>query len=486
MKRRCYDRHLIFVVSAVFLAYLLLLPTFVRRLDPLTGDEPFYVMTAISMVRDFDLDESNNYANRDYDEFYPPDPLPADWRGWPAFPRDLPPHPAVTDRPGLYTKHGLGLSLLIALPYAVFGRVGAMLVVMACATALAAQMYLLGRDVGASPRLAAVLTLALSLTMPLAPYALLLFPEVPAALLLLYAVRRLAAHANAPWHMLAAGVAIGFLPWLHQRFGLTAAVLGIVLVVCWRAAWPSWPFLGAIGAVIAGGVSIVAYNFWLYGQPLQNTRDHAGFSGLHGTVNGLFGVMIDAQWGLFIAAPLLVLSISALPWWYQHARRLALISAAAIVPYLALVAAYKVWWGEWGPPARYMTPIVPFAIAPLAAWLRSVAPGWRVLAAALWLPGATLTLIGLRNPQRLYHHPDGVNNLVSRLGDWVGIDLAGRLVAFQPYAQSPRHEREAAAYLLLAVIVLGYLCIRVVPELLTSLRRGPAADTPNEARARRR
>src|SRR5690606_8787098 len=86
----------VMAISALF--YLALIPGILRHLSPVTGDEPFYIMTAISMVRDRDLDESNNFVNRDYEEFYPDNPLPATWQGWPAFPRTLPPHPAISER----------------------------------------------------------------------------------------------------------------------------------------------------------------------------------------------------------------------------------------------------------------------------------------------------------------------------------------------------------------------------------------------------
>ncbi|MEA2448000.1 MAG: hypothetical protein QOK47_1637, partial [Actinomycetota bacterium] len=75
--------------AVCFAIYAAFIPQVVRALDPLTGDEPFYVMTALSITRDGDLDESNNYEQRDYDSFYPPDPLPSDWEGWAGFPRDL-------------------------------------------------------------------------------------------------------------------------------------------------------------------------------------------------------------------------------------------------------------------------------------------------------------------------------------------------------------------------------------------------------------
>src|SRR5262249_47293596 len=104
----------------VYLACLAWLPSLERRLDPLTGDEPFYGMTSISLVEDRDLDEQNNYDQRDYDRFYPAFGPTRD--GWASYPDPLPPHQSHTTRPGLYSKHGLGLALLIAAPFAIGGR----------------------------------------------------------------------------------------------------------------------------------------------------------------------------------------------------------------------------------------------------------------------------------------------------------------------------------------------------------------------------
>lgn len=171
------DRFQIATFCVVLLGYLALLPIVVERLNPLTGDEPFYVMTAMSLIRDRSLDETDNYARRDYDEFYPVDPLPSEWNGWPSFPRTLPPHPAITEREGLFTKHGLGLSLLIAVPYELAGRVGAMVTVIIMASLVAANMYMLGVETGASRVTAFAVSTGLSLTLPIAPYALLIFPK---------------------------------------------------------------------------------------------------------------------------------------------------------------------------------------------------------------------------------------------------------------------------------------------------------------------
>ena len=470
-------RWLLAIAGGVLIVYLSLMPRFIERLNPLTGDEPYYVMTVISMVRDRDLDEANNYENRDYDEFYPATPLPSGWDGWPAFPTTLPPHPAVTELDGLHTKHGLGLSVLIAIPYELLGRIGAMLVVLICGAGLAGQMFLLGRDAGANPLLATVVSAGIAVSMPVAPYALLLFPEVPAALLLLYAVRRIASPSNSIWQWLLAGASVGFLPWLHQRFVPSAVLLAAV--VAWRLLKPPTRAgtLVALLPVSIGGLSLLAYNWWMYRSPVQNMADHAGFSGFSGTLNGAYGLLLDAQWGLLIAAPVLAIALAAIPRWLTADRPTAALALAVIAPYLLMVAVYRVWWGEWGPPARYLVPIVPLAAGPLSAWIRSASIPGRLITAGLWAVGFALTIVGFADPQRFYHQPNGWNNLWARLDMATGLNVAERLIAFQPFALAPSYDRATAA-LVLTAIMLVVLTLMYFPLLFRfSSKRQPIGRT---------
>ncbi len=110
----------------VFLACLAWMPRVLDRLNPITGDEPFYVMTSISLVDDHDLNEQNNFfENYDYRRFYP---QPGDrFNGWSFYPDPIPepqyPHQAHTKYSGrYYTVHGLGMSFLVAVPFALGGR----------------------------------------------------------------------------------------------------------------------------------------------------------------------------------------------------------------------------------------------------------------------------------------------------------------------------------------------------------------------------
>lgn len=187
-------------------------------------------------------------------------------------------------------------------------------------------------------------------------------------------------------------------------------------------------------------------------------------AGAAGAVNGGFGLLLDAQWGLFIAAPVMAFAIAAVPQWLRGNRRAVLVTAAAVAPYLALVAAYKVWWGEWGPPARYLVPIVPLTAGALGAWLSRASILSRSLVAVTWAAGMLLTLIGYADPQRFYHHPDGVNKLVGELHRATHLGFDRLLVPFQPYSPGTLAERFWISLCALAGLFLLAWAIGSVPN----------------------
>lgn len=444
------------------LIYSAAIPQIITYLNPLTGDEPFYVMTALSLIHDRDLDETNNYAQRDYASFYPTLPLPADWQGWSAVPDPLPPHPAHSVRPGLYSKHGFGVVALITLPYLLGGRIGVMLLLNCTAALVSINMLLLARRAGLSWGLATLTVLSLALANPLLSYAYLIFPETFAALAIIYVWRRSRAQHNNGCQWLAIGCCLAILPWLHARF--LPAVIGLTCLCAghWLAERKPYRQALAVAPLLLSAVALLTYYWSIYGRPFPATEDHAGFNDLPGIVNAAFGLFLDEQWGLLIHAPIYLLAaLGLVPLWRTKRHDLFAL-AAVILPYLALVAWYRVWWGEWGPAARYLTPVVPLAIVPLACWLRQTR---RMLALPLIvlaaLPGWVIMAGFLQQPQLMYNQPDGANALFSFWAQSLGQQWPKFLPSFQPYALSPVEERWRWSLLLLCLtlilIILGHL-----------------------------
>lgn len=462
----------VFVIASLIFAACI--PRITTRLDPVTGDEPFYLMTAYSLLHDHDIDEANNFAARDWLRFYPSYPLPHDWQGWPNISPDLPPHASKTFRAGLYSKHGLGIPALILAPFALRGRTGVVLLYNLMAAGVAANIYLLARTVAARHR-ALIVTAILMASVPLATYAFLIFPEMPAALMLVYAVRRLLAPVNTRWQWALVGISVGYLPWLHARF--VSVVAGLAIIFAWRHLRTAWrpALLGVIPAAVLLGL-FEAYSLVFYHFPVPNRQDHAGFSSPIGTVNGFFGSLLDAQWGLFIVAPVYLLAAASLVLYARAHLRNGGALLLVLVPYAVTISAYIVWWGEWGPAARYWTAALPLLALPLAWWWEAAARAHPRGAASLLGIVSTWAMIWtagwLRQPQWLYNQPDGHNNLLTHWLGGFGRQLASLLPAYQLYAASPIATRIVWG---IAVLLLGIAAASQMTLLML-----PAHDAPHE------
>jgi hypothetical protein len=462
-----------------WLVLLALIPHILDRLNPPTGDEPFYLTTTISLLYDHDLDETNNYKNRDYWSFAATceqmsqpnwgnigDPpvynvsgvmapgLRGNCRGLqlPEGIDILLPHGTKNHiPPGTYTKHGLGLSFLIAPAYALGGRPMVVVFLTMLTALLGVNLWLLAFETTGQRRVAWICWVILLFSSPILCYAFLIFPATPAALLVVYSWRRLrlAARAqqqgyadwqpNGPVHALLIGICLGILPWLHSLYlSLTFVLFGYWLWggrnlggrwwaqrqgrsqerLSWRDWWPTgWSrvttafFFAPL--LILGGL-FVTYYMWLYGSPLPNTQDHAGFASPLEIPLGLLGLLFDQKYGLLIYGPFYLVALTGLALMWRKtpdeeenaARRSDLFWIAAVsVPYLLVIGDYKQWWGEWCPPARYLMPVLPLLTVPLSLAWCELRKGWlfKVFCglAAIWTAG--VAVLFMYNPHLMFN-----------------------------------------------------------------------------------
>ena len=389
---------------ATFVVYLAFVPRFVLYSSPPTGDQPFYLMDVISLVQDRDLNVANNYAQRDEDTFYKLAPRPRGFVGMSA-PYPLPPQLAnVTVRPGgeRYGVHPPGLPLLLAPAWALGSWVGlwwpATVAFMAALGALVAtNVLLLAHEQTGRPGVALAVWATLGFSSPLMSYSFVIFTELPAGLLLIYAFRRLSLgwRANDPGRLLLVGLCIGYIPWLAWRCAPIS--LGLMLYAglqWWRAGQPGREVdaqrrltgLSLVGGpILVAAVLLAAYHLFLFGSPLPPAEAYdwqgsfrfnwpwAGSRELTRFLTGAFGLLFDRQMGLLPYLPVLALApvgVLAMLRSGRTADRERLLWLAAVsLPYLFVIAAYPFWNGIWSPPARYLTTFVPLAAAPLAALL---------------------------------------------------------------------------------------------------------------------
>jgi len=102
----------------------------------------------------------------------------------------------------------------------------------------------------------------------------------------------------------------------------------------------------------------------------------------------LSGILLDRATGILPAAPVLILAGAGIAGLLRHAPRYGLWTAGLIGAQLGVVALRASGWEAWGPPGRYILPIVPLLGLAVAA-------AWGTVERLLHLAGAVLAAWGL-------------------------------------------------------------------------------------------
>ncbi len=393
-------------------------------------------MDAASLAEDGDLNVKNNYDRSDFDKFYRLAPHARDFAGVPA------PYPLLrqlapgTVRPSTeeYSFHMPGLGLYLAPAWKLGGLLRlwwpATIVFMCVAGALiAVNVFLLAYQLTGREWVAWAVWAPLAFSSPLMTYSYLIFTELPAGLLLVFAFRRLAMgwEANRRRDLLLAGLAVGYLPWLAWRCVLLSATLATYALAqalrARRAGARTAGFVWFAAPVFSSAALVVVYSLFLWGRPLPlasvpeagaQTSFHwpwQGMKGFHDFCRHVVGLLWDGTFGLLPYAPIYLLAGAGLVALFasrrRSDRRLATAAILVVAPYAAVLAGFMYWHGIWCAPARYLATLAPLAALPVALPLAISPPGsrrvlYRTLHAVLSACGVVVALVLLTDARLLW------------------------------------------------------------------------------------
>lgn len=363
-----------------------------------SADEPQYLLTAISLAEDRDLDISDEIAARRYRPFHEvlldPQTIQLNGSG-----QELSPHDPL-------------LPLLLAVPVGLAGWVGAkvFLALVAGATA-AATLQLAVARFGVPVGVGVTVVVGCFAAPPFSVYATQVYPEMTAALCTVVALSGVLAE---PWSRRwswAAVVALAALPWLGVKYVPVAAVIGfaaLVRVVARRR--PDGPASGGgrlapplrLGAQVAGLVVAAlaylvihrrVYGGWtVYAAGDEFTGGELGVVGRSpdyiGRSRRLIGLIVDRGFGLAAWNPVWLALVPAVVVAARRrsARSVALLATLAVGWATATWVALTMhgWW--W--PGRQTVVVLPLGVVVLA----HAAAGSVVRLRALVLACAVATL----------------------------------------------------------------------------------------------
>ncbi len=423
------------------------------------GDEPHYLVIAQSLLRDGDLRIENNHAEHHYREYVD---------------MEMRPHYLRRGVNGqIYSIHAPGLPVVVAPAFALFGYPG---VVVFLALIAAAGSMLLWRTAYRLTRSASAAWFAWAAGALSAPFyfqAFSVFPDGLAATLVLFAARPLFEESAGKKTWIAAGAALGLLPWLHTRFAVIAGTLGAVLLLrlIWSAEGRSrvTPFLSVpvTSAIAWVGFFRIVYGTFDPRAPYgRNTQTSA-----MNVLNGAPALLFDQQFGLLPNAPVYAFCFAGLFALGRYRRRIAIELAVVSVAYLFAVSAFHMWWGGASAPARFLAPILPLLAVPAAwLWFSTKHLSTRSLGAALLLVSTvtTATLAGVQGGLLAYNVRDGY----ARAAEWINplVDISLGMPSFFRHTSSD-------AVLRAAIWLSSLVCAALALRILERLGGGRAALT---------
>ena len=346
----------------------------------ITADEPFYLMTTESLLRDGDLDLRNQFRTRAYEAFF-------------DHPRGLWTQSVPLEDGRVLSPHNVGLSVLLLPGYTIDRLVGAQVQLVLIAALTWALAYVLAlRLTGARPWLVWTATGLVALSATGYIYSSEIYPEIPAALVLVVTLLLVTGPERpSAMRVLAVVVLLSVLPWLGAKYAPLAAL--VALYVLWRA-----DTQGRAVLLAGGGLSALAYaafhvatyeSLTPYNVNLVYAGDTAAAALARHVEFGdrvyrLWGLLIDRRFGVARWAPVLFLVLPGLLLLVRGDGRMRLVLGLVVTQVLiaAFVAITMMGWWFAGRTLATVFPLLPIPLVLIAA---RGAMAWRV---ALMVLGA--------------------------------------------------------------------------------------------------
>jgi hypothetical protein len=374
-----------------------------------TADEPQYLMTAISLGEDLDLDVADERTEQRYRAFHEV---------------DLPVQEEVQPDGSAVSPHDPLLPAALAAPMRVGGWVAAKLALALLAGLLAAMLVWVAVRRFAVPLAIAVVSVSVfAASAPFVFYGTQIYPELPAALAVTVAIAALTGRLRRRG-LVVLGLAVVALPWLSVKYAPVAGALAAIgLVVLWRRGERRTAVGVMAGLAAAGAVYLLAHHALYGGWTVYASGDHFSTTGeasvmgvtpdYAGRANRLLGLLTDRSFGLAAWQPAFLLAIPALVALLRRRPRgwpvLALPLAAGWLNATFVALTMHGWW--W--PGRQVVVVLPCVVLAIAWWVgqyRQARP-WLVVTGALGiLSAAWLTVECLLGDRTLVFDFDGTTN----------------------------------------------------------------------------
>ncbi|MEM7141199.1 MAG: hypothetical protein AAF548_09220 [Actinomycetota bacterium] len=328
-----------------------------------SSDEPQYLLTAMSLGDDFDLDISDELEAEAYRDFHEvrlnQQTIDLNESG-----QRISPHDPL-------------LPLILAIPMKIGGWQGAkVMLALIVGLTSASTLWFAIRRLAVPDTTATWVVGAFFTAPPLTSYGSQIFPAGPAALAVVVGAIAVTSPKPSRRTDALALASIVALPWLSVKYGLLVAVLTAALA--WQHREDRRRLLRLGGILAAMGVIYLLFHREVYGGwTVYASGDHfvngefdvvGNDPNYFGRSRRLIGLLIDRGFGIaawtpaFIVMPVAVVAVARRT--RQSVVPLALIAAGWATATWVALTMHGWWW-----PGRQITPILPLVAVAIAAWV---------------------------------------------------------------------------------------------------------------------
>jgi len=199
------------------------------------------------------------------------------------------------------------------------------------------------------------------------------------------------------------GLALAYLPWIHEKMLAFAAVLFVIYLLTARPPWKRlWPVL----LLIACSLLLQMRYYWLlYGRVYPRYVHTEGFQPQMLIRQGLWGLFFDRSRGILPVAPWFLFGAIGLATWVRRFRSSGLWVVGMTLCFLVATSAFQGWYGGSCAQPRYITSLMPFFAVGLAlAWTSIRSRAMKALILALSALGILQGYLGVLSPRVLETH----------------------------------------------------------------------------------
>jgi hypothetical protein len=426
-----HRKKLVILFLTAFLIYNLCTFFLVSQKITFSGDEPYYLLTSHSLLKDKDINMANNYAQEDYFSFYSKEENPRLRLGMYA-------REGQKGRDYIYPINLPGVSVLV-LPFywlsqhfhgdlLTFILKGSLVI---WAVLLGLQLYLLAKELWGDEKISLILWLFYSFSAPILFFAIHLYSEIPIALFSLYIFRKVRSTKHPRlFHYFFLGLLLSLFFWFGLKYNLLFGSLLLVsmyfLLKEHRAGIKILCFLlfpllsialfyAFIHSIYGTFSPFSVYEGVLTPERLKAFKDAALSAPLSMRFDTLLNYFLDQRDGLLLYSPFYVFALLGFVEIFMRSKKDFFILLFIPAPYLLNYAFFTHRQG-YSPQGRILTPI---------SWILALAVGYflvtnrkKLYAFLFWFlsyTGILTALFLLKHPHSLYQPT--THEFTSRAGE---------------------------------------------------------------------